>query len=74
MNILIENAESLEYLTENNQWSKKPAEGKNFGGVKSALAIAKKEAIGKFNIVWFIKETKQFINMDHGRGQLPAAA
>ena len=73
MNILIENAESLEYLTEANLWSKKPADGKNFGGVRTALAIAKKEAIGKFNIVWFIKDTKQFINMEHGRGQLQAA-
>jgi len=74
MNILIENAESLEYLTENNQWSKKPADGKNFVGVRMALAIAKKEAIGKFNIVWFIKETKQFINMEHGRGLVHATS
>lgn len=74
MNILIENAESLEYLTADNNWSKKPADGKNFGGVKAAMAIAKKELIGKFNIVWFMAETKQFINMEHGRGQSPAAA
>ena len=72
MNILIENAESLEYLTENNLWSKLPAEGKNFGAVKAALAIAKKEAIGKFNIVWFFSDSKQFINMEHGRGQAHA--
>jgi len=74
MNILIENAESLEYLTEANLWSKKPADGKNFGGVKSALATAKKEAIGKFNIVWYFAETKQFINMEHGRGTVSASA
>lgn len=74
MNILIENAESLEYLTENNHWSKKPADGKSFGGVKTALAIAKKEAIGKFNIVWYFQETRQFINMDHGRGTASATA
>ena len=74
MNILIENAESLEYLTESNQWSKKPADGKNFGGTKTALAIAKKEAIGKFNIVWYLAETKQFINMEHGRGTVHATA
>ena len=74
MNILIENAENLEYLTEANLWSKKPADGKNFGGVKSALAAAKKEAIGKFNIVWYFAETRQFINMEHGRGSVSAAA
>lgn len=30
--------------------------------------IAKLEAIRKFNIVGFIPKTKQFINLDHGRG------
>jgi len=74
MNILIENAESLEYLTESNQWSKKPTDGKNFGGTRTALAIAKKEAIGKFNIVWYFQETKQFINMEHGRGTVHATS
>ena len=74
MNILIENAESLEYLTEANLWSKKPADGKNFGGVKAALVTAKKEAIGKFNIVWYFAETRQFINMEHGRGSVSVAA
>ena len=74
MNILIENAESLEYLTENNSWSKKPADGKNFGAIKTALITAKKEAIGKFNIVWYLTETKQFINLDHGRGSASATA
>ena len=29
---------------------------------------AKQEAIGKFNIVSYIRETNQFINLDHGRG------
>jgi hypothetical protein len=72
MNILIENAESLEYLTADNSWSKKPSEGKNFGGVKAALAIGKKELIGKFNIVWFFQDTQQFINLEHGRGQAHA--
>ena len=74
MNILIENAESQEYLTEANVWSKKPADGKNFGGVKNALVIAKKEAIGKFNIVWYLAQTNQFINMEHGRGTVSASA
>jgi len=68
MNILIENAESLEYLTADNRWSKKPADGKNFSGVKAALGIAKKEVINKFNIVWYHPDTEQFINLHHGRG------
>ena len=68
MNILIEDAEKLEYLTSENHWSKKASEGKNFGATAAAFDVAKKEPIGKFNIVFYISQTKQFINMDHGRG------
>ena len=75
MNILIEDAESLEYLTGNNSWSKNAAECKNFGATKAAFAIAKKEEIGRFNIVAYVHQTKQFINMDHGRGKgIPAVS
>ena len=69
MNILIEDAEKLQYLTSSNYWTKNPAEGKNFGATGTAFAAAKKELIGKFNIVAYIAESKQFINMDHGRGK-----
>src|ERR1017187_6986797 len=69
MNILIEDAEKLEYLTSDNHWSKKASEGKNFGATEVAFDVAKKEPIGKFNIVFYIPQTKQFINMDHGRGR-----
>jgi hypothetical protein len=69
MNILIEDAEKLEYLTSSNHWTKNPAEGKNFGATPTAFAAAKKELVGKFNIVAYIAESKQIINMDHGRGK-----
>jgi hypothetical protein len=69
MNILIEDAESLEYLTSNNQWTKNVAEGKDFGATKAAFVVAKKEVMGRFNIVAYVRQTKQFINMDHGRGK-----
>ncbi len=69
MNILIEDAETLEYLTGDNKWTKKASEGKNFGATEAAFDVAKKEPIGKFNIVFYIPQTKQFINMDHGRGK-----
>ncbi len=74
MNILIEDAEKLEYLTSNNQWTKKPAEGKDFGATTAALAVAKQEPIGKFNIVAYISKTKQLINMNKGRGKSVASA
>src|SRR5271169_1303711 len=69
MNILIEDAEKLEYLTSDNHWTKKASEGRNFGATEAAFAAAKKEPIGKFNIVFYIPQTKQFVNMDHGRGK-----
>jgi len=69
MNILIEDAEKLEYLTSTNHWTKNAAEGKNFGATGTAFATAKKELIGKFNVVAYIAESKQFINLNHGRGK-----
>ena len=74
-NILIENNDTLEYLTPAGGWTKNPLNGKCFKATKIALQAAKLEAIGKFNIVGHIPETNQFINLDHGRGAgLPAGA
>lgn len=69
MNILIEDAEKLEYLTSENQWTKNVAEGKSFEATETAFQAAKQEPIGRFNIVFYISQTKQFINLDHGRGR-----
>ncbi|TAK99653.1 MAG: hypothetical protein EPO07_10680 [Verrucomicrobia bacterium] len=69
MNILIENADSLEYLTEAGHWTKNPRKGKNFPATEAAFQIAKREAVGKFNIVCHIPATNQFVNLDHGKGK-----
>ena len=69
MNILIENNETLEYLTNTGLWTKNPIQGKHFPATTTAFAAAKCEPIGRFNIVSHIPETNQFINMDHGRGK-----
>ena len=69
MNILIENAESMEFLAGNNEWTKKAAAAKCFGRTQTALETAKKELIGKFNIVAYIPDTQQMINLEHGRGK-----
>ena len=69
MKILIENADSLEFLTTSGTWSKNAAEGKQFGTTLTAFDAAKKEIVGKFNIVCHIAQTNQFINMSHGKGK-----
>jgi hypothetical protein len=69
MKILIENAETLEYLTSGGRWTKIPGEGKCYGATTTAFAAAKLESIGKFNIVSYITATRQFINLHHGRGK-----
>ena len=68
MNILIENNDTLEYLTPAGQWTKNPHDGKRYQATQIAFRAAKLEAIGKFNIVCYISQTNQFINLDHGRG------
>lgn len=69
MNILIEDAETLEYLTTAGHWSKIVTEGRNFGATEKAFDVARKEPVGKFNIVCYFRQTKQFINLNHGRGK-----
>ena len=69
MNILIENNETSEYLTTAGQWTKNPLEGRQFPASEAAFQVAKREAIGKFNIVCHIPQTNQFINLNHGRGK-----
>jgi hypothetical protein len=68
MNILIEDAEKLEYLTSNSLWTKNAATGKDFGATGTAFAAAKKEPIGRFNIVGHNAVTGQFVNLNHGKG------
>ncbi len=69
MNILIEDAETLEYLKDNGQWTKNVVEGKRFAASDAAFQTAKKEPVGKFNIVCYIAQSKQFINLNHGKGK-----
>lgn len=69
MNIMIENCDTLEYLTGAGRWTKNPLEGRCFPATMAALQVAKREAIGKFTVVCHIPETDQFINLDHGRGK-----
>jgi len=58
MNILIEDAETLEFLASNGRWTKKPSEGTNFTETQTAYTAAKREPIRKFNIVRYFSGTK----------------
>ena len=71
MKILIEDADTLEYLASNGRWTKNAAEGKSFGATDAAFEVAKKEPIARYNIVSYISQTRQFVNLDHGRGKGP---
>ncbi len=69
MKTLVEDAETLEYLTNNSQWTKNAGDGRDFGVTQAAYEVAKQESMGRFNIVGYFPETKQLINMNHGRGR-----
>ena len=48
MNILVENQDTQEYLTEAGGWTKNPLEGKRYPVSRAAFRAAKQSAIGKF--------------------------
>jgi len=69
MNILIENAETQEFLASDGRWTKESSQGASFATTRAALTAAKSEPIGKFNIVGQFGGSEQFINLDCGRGK-----
>ena len=69
MRTLVEDAEKLEYLTSDSHWTKNAGEGKDFGATGAAFETAKQEPMGRFNIVGYFPGTKQFLNLNQGRGR-----
>jgi hypothetical protein len=69
MKIIIEDAETLKFLAADGIWTTKPFESLGFSSTRTASVAARREAIGRFNIVGYFADTSQFINMDHGRGK-----
>ena len=69
MNILIENAETREFLTSDGHWRKKSSLGAIFATTRGAHTAAKKEAIGRFYIVGHFGLTGPFFNLDCGSGK-----
>lgn len=66
MKILIEDAETQKFLASEGHWTSKPGEGASYDTTRAAFTAAKREPIGKFNIVRYFADTEQFINMQHG--------
>jgi len=69
MNILIENAETHEYLAGDGIWKKDSSQGASFASTRAARTAAKLEPIGKFNIVGQFAGSEQFFNLDYGSGK-----
>ena len=69
MQIIIENPESHEFFAGEGRWSKSILDGRRYPATALAFRAAKQESIGRFNVVGYISETRQFINLDHGRGK-----
>lgn len=72
MKILIEDAETLQYLTSTGHWTKTIAKGRTFATTQAAFDEARKEPIRKFNVVLCVPQSDQLINLNHGRGKGPA--
>src|SRR2546425_10241078 len=74
MNVLIENAESREYVANNGEWTKHAADGRDFGATQAAFEAATRAPIGQFNIVCCILQKPGFIiiPMDQGTGKGPS--
>jgi hypothetical protein len=69
MNILIENAETHEFLADGGIWKKESSRGASFASTRAAHTAAKLEPIGKFNIVGQFAGREQFYNLDCGSGK-----
>ena len=69
MKILIENAVTREFLASNGLWTKLSSQGASFPDTRAAQTAAKREPIGKFNIVGQFAGTEQFFNLDRGSGK-----
>jgi hypothetical protein len=69
LNILIENAVTFEFLTSDGRWTKKSSQGAIFATTRAAQVVAKREPIGKFNIVGQFGGSEQLFNLDFGSGK-----
>ena len=68
MTILVENADTLEYLTTDGRWTKKMDQAATYRSSTLAKASANSAAIGRFNIIGANQKSSQIVNLDEGCG------
>jgi hypothetical protein len=68
MRILIENAETLQYLTADGAWTKEPNAAATYRTSTVAKEHGKTAPIGRFNVIGAFKNSPQITNLDDGCG------
>jgi hypothetical protein len=68
MTILIENADTQEYLTKDGRWTKKSQEAATYRTSTLAREFAAAAPIGRFNVIGSFKSTGQLVSLDEGVG------
>jgi hypothetical protein len=68
MLILIENPETSELLSVTGEWTRQPATAKAFANVTAALRAGRQLPVGRFDVSGYLPDSRQFINLQHGRG------
>ena len=71
MKILIEDAETLEYLTPRGHWTKSSVEAAGYPSSATAKIAGAKAPIGRFNIIGSFANSPQITNLDDGCGTSP---
>jgi hypothetical protein len=68
MTILIENADTLEFLTRDGRWTKHAGEAATYRTSTLAKEFGTAAPIGRFNVVGAFKNSPQLTNLDEGCG------
>jgi len=68
MTILIENADTLEYLAKDGRWSKKVTDALTYRTSTLAREHGVTVPVARFNVVGVFKNSPQMVNLDEGVG------
>jgi hypothetical protein len=68
MKIVIENAETQEFLTADGKWTRNSKQAAVYSNTTTAKARGASAPIGRFNVVGTFKDSPQITNLDEGSG------